>query len=96
VDWKDDGTVLLSWAKLNDAVITARRRTWGRCSARTRSRSRREITVLTLDSGPGRHLRADLRLPADLRELTGAKLNIALVPINGSTPASSISVAPAV
>ena len=85
VEWKDDGTVLLKLGKdYDDAVITARKEDMGALfGPDEKPFEGEEITVLTLDSGPKGGISGPIYAfrPA-FEELTGAKLNIALVPIS--------------
>lgn len=85
VEWKDDGTVLLKLGKdYDDAVITARKEDLGALFGPDQKPFEgEEITVLTLDSGPKGGISGPIyAFRPVFEELTGAKLNIALVPIS--------------
>jgi multiple sugar transport system substrate-binding protein len=85
VDWQDDGTVLLKLGKdYDDAVITANKADFGALfGPDEKPFEGEEITVLTLDSGPKGGISGPIYAFRPIfEELTGAKLNIALVPIS--------------
>jgi multiple sugar transport system substrate-binding protein len=85
VEWKDDGTVLLKLgADYDDAVITAHKDDLGALfGPGEKPFEGEEITVLTLDSGPKGGISGPIyAFRPVFEELTGAKLNIALVPIS--------------
>jgi multiple sugar transport system substrate-binding protein len=84
VEWKDDGTFLLKLgADYDDAVITAHKDDLGALfGPGEKPFEGEEITVLTLDSGPKGGISGPIyAFRPVFEELTGAKLNIALVPI---------------
>ena len=85
VEWKDDGTVLLKLGPdYDDAVITAHKDDLGALfGPGEKPFEGEEITVLTLDSGPKGGISGPIyAFRPVFEELTGAKLNIALVPIS--------------
>jgi multiple sugar transport system substrate-binding protein len=85
VEWRDDGTVLLKLGKdYDDAVITANKADLGALfGPDEKPFEGEEITVLTLDSGPKGGISGPIYAFRPIfEELTGAKLNIALVPIS--------------
>ena len=85
VEWQDDGTVLLKLGKdYDDAVITANKADLGALfGPDEKPFEGEEITVLTLDSGPKGGISGPIYAFRPIfEELTGAKLNIALVPIS--------------
>ena len=85
VEWKDDGTVLLKLGPdYDDAVITANKDDMGALfGPGEKPFEGEEITVLTLDSGPKGGISGPIyAFRPVFEELTGAKLNIALVPIS--------------
>ena len=85
VEWKDDGTVLLKLGPdYDDAVITATKDDLGALfGPDEKPFEGEEITVLTLDSGPKGGISGPIyAFRPVFEELTGAKLNIALVPIS--------------
>ena len=85
VEWKDDGTVLLKLGTdYDDAVITASKEDMGALfGPGEKPFEGEEITVLTLDSGPKGGISGPIyAFRPVFEELTGAKLNIALVPIS--------------
>ena len=85
VEWKDDGTVELKLGPdYDDAVITAHKDDMGALfGPGEKPFEGEEITVLTLDSGPKGGISGPIyAFRPVFEELTGAKLNIALVPIS--------------